>query len=218
MDTSFNSTGYVTKLIDNLGNCAKAITIYNNQIYIAGSAGDDLTIQRYFDNGSSDNNWYFSGIVDIFYGVASNTTVIFDQKNAGIDGGTFTSGTWITRELNQIVTTSANVTLENNQFSLKPGVYEISVAAPAYMCGTHKVRLQNITLNETVKMGTAAFSSSVYGGAVSNSLLEAGLVITSETDFEIQHRCSVTKNNDGFGIATGFDDTEVYTVVKIVQK
>lgn len=218
LDTTFNSSGYITKLIDNVGNCAKALLIYHDQIYVTGSAGDDISIQRYNFDGTLDNNWHFSGIVDIFSGVGSNTTVIYDQKESGVNGGTFTAGGWITRELNQIVTNSANVTIANNHFTLQPGVYEVSVAAPAYMCGAHKIRLQNITLDETIKVGTAAFSSSVNGGAVSNSLLEASVIVTSESNFEIQHRCSVTRNNDGFGIATGFDETEVYTVVKIVQK
>lgn len=218
LDATFNSNGYVTKLIDNVGNCAKALLIYNDQIYVTGSAGDDIIIQRYNFDSTLDNTWHFSGIVDIFSGVGSNTTVIYDQKESGVNGGTFTAGSWITRELNQIVTNSTNVTIENNHFTLQPGVYEISVVAPAYMCGAHKIRLQNITLDETIKVGTAAFSSSVNGGAVSNSLLEATVVVKNESNFEIQHRCSVTRTNDGFGIATGFDEAEVYTVVKIVQK
>lgn len=218
LDNSFNNIGYITKLVDNIGNCAKSIAIYNSQIYIAGSAGDDITIQRYNSDGLLDTTWHFSGIVDIFSENASNTSVLFDQKKSGVNGGTFTAGSWITRELNQLVSSSANVTLENNHFTLQPGVYEISVAAPAYMCGAHKIRLQNITSNETIKVGTAAFSSSETGGAVSNSLLEAAVVVTNENNFEIQHRCSVTRNNDGFGIATGFDESEVYTIVKIVQK
>lgn len=218
LDLTFNSVGYSTKLIDNIGNCGKAISIFNNQIDVTGSAGDDITILRYNSDGSFDNTWYFSGIVDIFSSVASNTSVVFDQKPSGVNGGTFTSGTWITRILNQIITSSPNVSIENNHFTLQPGVYEISVVAPAYMCDTHKIRLQNITSNQTILIGTAAFSSATNGGAVSNSIIEGGLVVTSESNFEIQHRCSVTRNNDGFGIATGFDETEVYTVVKIVRK
>jgi uncharacterized delta-60 repeat protein len=218
LDINFNSIGYVTRLIDNIGNCGKAIVTYNKQIYVAGAAGNDLTIQRYIADGRDDSNWYFSGIVDIFSAAANSTSVIFDEKNRGLNGGTFTAGSWITRTLNQIVTSSTNVSIENNHFTLQPGVYEISVAAPAYMCGNHKIRLQNISLNQTVKVGTAAFSSSVNGGAVSNSLIETCVIVKSATDFEIQHRCSATRENDGFGIASDFDETEVYTVVKVVQK
>lgn len=41
------------------------------------------------------------------------------------------------------------------------------------------------------------------------------IILTSTKVFEIQHRCESTRANDGFGLATGFGGTEVYTIVAI---
>jgi uncharacterized delta-60 repeat protein len=219
LDTNFNGVGYITKLLNNTGNSAKAILLDANQkILIAGSAQDDLGILRFNADGSIDNTWSYNGLIETPSGSTNPATMIFDQKASGVDGGTFTAGSWITRELNQIITNSSNVILDSNRITLYPGTYEVSASAPAFMCGKHKIRLQNVTTDVTEKNGSAAYSSSSGDGSVSSSLLEVTLVVTDTTDYEIQHRCSNTKTGTGLGISTGFDDSEVYTMVKITEK
>lgn len=219
LDTSFNTTGYITKLISNTGNCAKAVILdFNNKLIIAGSAQDDLGILRFNTDGSVDTTWSYTGLIQTSSPNTNPATQIFDQKSSGIDGGTFTAGTWITRDLNQIITNSSNIALSANRLTLLPGTYEISASAPGYQCGKHKIRLQNITKDITEKNGTAAYSSISADGSVSNSVLEVTLIITETTDYEIQHRCSDTKIDNGLGLSTGFDDPEVYTTVKIIEK
>ncbi len=219
LDTGFNGVGYITKLLKNTGNSAKAILLDSNQkIVIAGSAQDDLGILRFNVDGTVDNTWSYNGLIETPSGSTNPATMIFDQKASGVDGGTFTAGSWVTRELNQIITNSSNVILNSNRITLYPGTYEVSASAPAFMCGKHKIRLQNITADVTEKNGSAAFSSNSGGGSVSSSLLEVTLVVTDSTDYEIQHRCSNTMADTGLGISTGFDDSEVYTMVKITEK
>lgn len=219
LDTSFNITGYITKLISNTGNCAKAIILdFNDKLIIAGSAQDDLGILRFNSDGNIDATWSYTGLIQTSTSNTNPATQIFDQKPSGIDGGTFTAGTWITRDLNQIITNSSNIALSSNRITLLPGTYEISVSAPGYRCGKHKIRLQNIIKDITEKNGTAAYSSITTDGSVSNSVLEVTLIITETTEYEIQHRCSDTKIDDGMGLSTGFDDSEVYTIVKIIEK
>src|SRR5690606_21247003 len=48
-----------------------------------------------------------------------------DVKPSGTAGGTFTSGSWQTRDLNTIEGDSSFVSLASNQFTLQPGTYHI---------------------------------------------------------------------------------------------
>ena len=50
---------------------------------------------------------------------------------------------------------------------------------------------------------------------MSNSDINAYIDVNSSAVFEIQHICSDTVNNIGFGKATGFDTDEVYTSINI---
>jgi uncharacterized delta-60 repeat protein len=220
LDTSFNNTGIVTKLIANNDNCARAVgvdSVYG--IYVAGSASNSSCVVRLNTQGSFDTNWGGNGIVTYpTFSVGNPLTIIADFKQSGTNGGTFTAGQWITRDLNQIITSSSNIALHENYFTLQQGIYDVSVFAPAYMCGNHKIRLQNITDNITESHGVAAYSSPNASTSVSNSFLELTLIVDHPTDYEVQHRCSVSRSDDGFGVASAFDETEVYTSVKIIEK
>lgn len=220
LDTTFNANGIVTKLIANNGNCAKAIEVMaNSNILVAGVAGNSSAVLMLDPINGFKTSWGGNGIVTYpAYSLGNPLTIIADYKPSGTNGGTFTAGSWITRDLTQIITSSSNISLHDNYFTLQPGIYDISIFAPAFMCGNHKIRLQNITNNVTEFYGVAAYSSADIQTSVSNSFLEMTLVVKNPTDYEVQHRCSITRENDGFGVATSFDDNEVYTAVKIIEK
>lgn len=220
LDTSFNQTGIITKLIANNGNCARGIELDDSQkIYIVGSASNSSFVARFSSSGLFDTTWGGNGIVTYpTFSLGNPLTIIADFKTSGTNGGTFVSGEWITRDLNQIITASSNIALRQNYFSLQPGTYDIAVFAPAFMCGNHKIRLQNITDDITESYGVAAYSSPSSATSVSNSFLEMTLVVNEPKDYAVQHRCSVTRLDDGLGLATGFEEVEVYTSVKIIEK
>lgn len=220
LDTTFNQTGIVTKLIANNGNCARGLEIDSNQkIYIVGSASNSSCVARLTSSGSFDVTWGGNGMVTYpTFSLGNPLTIIADFKPSGVNGGTFTSGQWVTRDLNQIITASSNIALHENYFSLQPGTYDIAVFAPAFMCGNHKIRLQNITDDLTESYGVAAYSSPTSATSVSNSFLEMTLVVNEPKDYAVQHRCSDTRLDDGLGLATGFEEVEVYTSVKIIEK
>ena len=70
-----------------------------------------------------------------------------DEKNPVVDGGSFTAGPWVTRDLNTIVTNSiAGASLTGNEITLPAGSYAVDAWAPAYMVRSHKLRLFNGTV------------------------------------------------------------------------
>lgn len=144
--------------------------------------------------------------------------LIRDEKSSGTNGGSFTSGSWQTRDLTTIAVDSIGVVLNSNQFTLPAGRYRISAYAPAFFVNTHKARLRNITDAETVDEGTSAKSNddSTNSETTQESVIRFEFEIEEAKTFEIQHQCETTGNTNGFGTATTFStDNEIYTVVEL---
>ena len=141
--------------------------------------------------------------------------IVKDVKSDGTNGGTFTKGSWQTRDLNTLEGDSdTSVTLSSNQITLTAGKYQIDATAPAYKVGFHQCRFRNITDSTTVIAGTSQRGTS---SNTSISSLSGYIDITSTKVYELQHRCSTTNSGDGFGDASGFGESELYSVVKIIK-
>jgi hypothetical protein len=141
--------------------------------------------------------------------------IIQDQKAAGTDGGTFSSGDWRTRTLNTLVRNNGSIaSLSSNRFTLPAGTYYINWSAPALGIGAHQTQLYNVTTATAVAPGSTSSSASsgVYATSVSSGV--AVVTIAASTQFEIRHRCASSRSSDGFGSAANFG-TEVYTAVNI---
>lgn len=216
LDTAFNGTGENTLFFENT-NVANALALpLNDNIVVAGFADNDYLVARYqSSNGILDTTWGNNGIVNKPTGQTSGLiSRIWDQKTIGTNGGTFTSGSWQDRTLNQLTTSDENIVLANNQFTLGPGSYDILITAPAYRVGNHQMRLQNVTDNITALWGSTAFSNTSIG-SMTSSYINGQLLVSKLTSFTVQHMCSSTESNDGFGIAAGFSAAEIYTFVTI---
>lgn len=138
-----------------------------------------------------------------------------DVKASGTAGGTFTSGSYQTRTLNTVEGDTSIVTLAANQFVLSSGVYDIEASASAYLVTGHKLKIYNITDSTDSIIGIVKFDND--GGTVAQAQLAGRIVITSTKTFELRHRSSTTRATDGFGVATTFGDSEVYSIVKITK-
>lgn len=153
-------------------------------------------------------------------GVAASTSraVIVDQKAAGPDNsGTFTSGAYRTRDLNTEQSDADGiVSISSNQFTLQAGTYMIRASAPAFNCGRHKARLQNITDATTTIYGSSEYVG-LAGGAPTRSQVVGGFTIAAAKAFEIQHRCESSQTGNGFGISANLADPEIYTIVEIAK-
>ncbi len=184
------------------------ITLPTASINLA-TAGDDGQFLK--TNGSGTLSFATAGLF-------SSYAVICDEKTTGSDGGTFTQGAWQHRDLNtEIMDPDGIVSISSNQFTLGAGTYYFEWAAPGYRCNGHKSRLYDVTGSAVVELGFQAMSDSGNDGDTSYSYGFARDVITSDNTYRIEHRCSATKDNQGFG--RSFDiDTERFTYVKIFKE
>ena len=143
--------------------------------------------------------------------------ILKDKKGVGEDGGTFTAGAWRTRELN---TMEGNpdisiISLENNQIIIQPGRYTVRAEVPAEGVGGHKARLFNVTMDTVIAAGS---NQRAPGDAVTSSTIYASFTVDISSILEIQHRCTSSVANKGFGSALSFDDGfEIYTCVEIAR-
>jgi hypothetical protein len=145
-----------------------------------------------------------------------------DVKSNGTNGGTFTSGSWQTRDLTVTEGDDSIVTLGSNQFTLPAGDYRIEASAPGYRVEHHKIKVRNISDSTDDIIGSNAFSDDYFNAGNSsseqtNSVLSGKLLIDASKTFELQHRSASTLASTGFGLANTFSVDEVYSQVKITK-
>lgn len=142
---------------------------------------------------------------------------IQDQKSAGTNGGTFTSGAWRTRDLNTILTNEiTGASLNANAITLPAGTYYCTAEAPAYNVMAHKIKLRKTN-------GTAAdlpLKSRVGASATGFndwSKLSGRFILTEQSTIELQHYCYQTQADYGLGFRPySIESTvEVYSSIEI---
>ena len=143
---------------------------------------------------------------------------IQDQKPQGTHGGTFTSGAWRTRDLNTVLTnTITGASLAVNQITLPAGKYYVEASAAAYEVSYSVLSLYNTTATTRLLHGIGK-RTHIHGTTTHfhGTVLDfSGLFqLSAESDLEIQHRCTSTRESAGFGPANNFT-TEVYSDIRI---
>ena len=170
-----------------------------------GSAGQVLKT-----DGSGNLSW-----VDYTSPLFSSYAIICDQNSAGTNGGTMTSGTWHTRDLNtEIADPDGIVSISSNQFTLQAGTYLIKASAPGYYVYDHMAKLYDVTASADVAFGTSEYTSAQ---AQTRSTVIARVTISGATTYEIRHKCYNTKQNNGFGENTNLG-VEKYLIVEIYKE
>jgi hypothetical protein len=163
---------------------------------------------------SDGTNWTSAAAAG---GLYASVAIIADQKAASVDGGTFTSGAWRTRDLNtEVSDTDGIVSISSNQFTLASGTYTIKWYAVSWRVGRSKTRLYNSSDSSAIQYGTMLFDDIDKGTTTGTG--SAIVTIASTKVFEIQHYSQTTKATSGFGTAGNFDTgstNEVYVVVEI---
>ena len=143
---------------------------------------------------------------------------LWDQKDYDTEGGSFSSGAFRTRDLNQEVDPHGIVSLSSNAFTLQAGTYRIQWNSPAYKVNNHVSDLYNNTDSSIVLTGSPEYANS--GEGVTNQSFGQGrFTITGAKEFIIRHRCSSTFANLGFGAAHNIinDDPNIFCQV-VIQK
>ncbi len=136
-----------------------------------------------------------------------------DVKPQATAGGTFTGSAWQTRDLNEEQADPENIcALAANQFTLPAGTYRAMISCPAYRIGCHQARLYIPGDAALVLQGT---TERAYDAdrIMSRSFIVGRFTLAAEKTLEVQHRCTATFANTGFGTAASFAD-EVYTVAE----
>ena len=149
------------------------------------------------------------GIHNLFY--------VEDKKPSGTHGGSFTAGAWRTRDLNTIkINNIQNADLINNEIILPKGKYWCEIRSPAYWVDRHLIRLFNITTNEVLCYGSHMYTlsqDSHSGAAAVNTYsdIRDTFELTNLSNLRVEHICSKSYNNTGFGIGHSFDAPNIYT-------
>lgn len=163
------------------------------------------------DRVIANNIVSLSGVLTPIGGV-----VIFnEQQPSGTGGGSFPANKWYVRTLNNKKYDTYNFGALNtaiSQFSLTQGIWLIRAEAPAYGVGKHQCRIFNVTRGEVVDYGDSS-SSSEFNSSVSVAVATITIPVNNIESFQIEHRCEVTRFNDGLGAPANFGNDEVYTIV-----
>lgn len=139
--------------------------------------------------------------------------LIRDEKAQNTHGGTFTSGAWQTRTLNNKVEDAGGLaSLAGNQVTLQPGAYLCSISCSAFLVQRHQARLFDITGAAVLLLG----SSELGGTDQTRSRIEGRFVLTVPSALEVQHQCVLTKADDGFGRASNLA-AEIYTIAEFFK-
>ena len=158
----------------------------------------------------------------------SSYAIISDTKASNVNGGTFTSGAWRTRDLQtENADPDSIVSISSNQFTLQAGSYLIKFQSTGYHVNRHITRLRDITNSATKGYGILVYSNTSNStSGISHGM--ARVTISGATVYEIQHACQTTKSTNGMGLNTYIDtsgsytdNTEpnsVYTIVEIYKE
>ena len=153
------------------------------------------------------------------FGKFASYAIIADQKSAGSDAGTFTSGGWRTRDLNtELADPDGIVSISSNQFTLQAGSYLLNAKAMGFRVERHMIKLyQTSGTPADIATGTSEYCPPTYIGS-NSSFLSCRFTISTATTYELQHRCQTTKSDNGFG--EGFDAgvNETFALVEIFKE
>jgi len=170
--------------------------------------------QHLKNDGAGALSWVTPAGTPLFTSFA----IIADQKAAGTDGGTFTSGSWQTRDLQtEITDIDGIVTISANEFTLAAGTYLINWNCCAFQCNSHKSRLYDVTGTASLGMGMPQWTQSLDHGS-NNSEGSTRITPSGSNVYRIEHRCSLTKADQGFGVPADFSEPEIFTRVEIYKE
>jgi hypothetical protein len=140
--------------------------------------------------------------------------LVRDEKSAGTNGGTFTAGSWQTRDINtEVSDVGGHCSIASNQITLEAGTYEYRIMAAASAVGGNVLRLYSITGGAIISDGEGIPNYSGAGVAI-YAEMSGIFTLAGSTVIEVQHRCESTGATTGFGYAVNFGQKEIYTTAE----
>jgi hypothetical protein len=150
-------------------------------------------------------------IADISNGLdLPDLTVLVHSETAGTDGGTFSNGSRQTRSISFRHNFPTYLAISSDRLTLSAGAYYVEGevgAGPGV--GAHKAWIRNITQATDLMVGSNGYdtSPSHFQGTFE--------IDNNSEEIEIQHQCTNTVSNSGFGVAGNFGSDEIYLNVAI---
>ena len=146
-------------------------------------------------------------------GTLNDYICIQDQKTQNTPGGTFTSGAWLTRDLNTIQSDDGgHASVASNQITLAAGTYTCRIVCPAYCVNENQAKLYNVTDAADILLGTTHYTNATNYNA-GYSFVQGKFTLAAQKVLEVRHRCGSTQATNGMGTLCNFG-TEVYTVAE----
>lgn len=142
---------------------------------------------------------------------------LVDSKATTTDGGTFTTGDWRKRTVAEESDIGGHVAVSSSVIVLDAGTYQVSISCPAYKVGLNQARLRNTTGGTTLLVGTAENSTTI-DNISTRSVIVGTITVAASQNLEIQHKCSATHSNSGFGLASDQGEAEIYTVAEFWKR
>lgn len=178
-----------------------------------GSISSNINaLEESFSGVSGD----ISGLNDFKTGFVYNYIHLIDAKNSGVGGGTFSGGSWTTRDLTDKVADSGNLaTLDSNILTLSAGLYSCDISCPAIGVESHMTRLYNLSDSSVLLSGTIEYA----GNFSSRSFIKGRFVIPGTTGklVAIQHLCASTVTGSGMGSGAGLNDSSLKNIYTIAE-
>ena len=153
------------------------------------------------------------------FGKFASYAIICDQKATDTPGGSTTTGTFNTRDLNtELADPDGIVSISSNQFTLQAGTYLIKASAPAYNAQRHQCLIWNVTDSSSVAIGTSEYCHNA-ASVQTRSFAIGRTTISSAKVFDIRQRVDVASDTFGLGVESNFDTlASIYTIVEIYKE
>jgi hypothetical protein len=197
-------------------NGVESYVVKDDRVYLGDAVPSDIPNHDHTGESSGGNIYSGTGSsasaarADHYHPIC----IISEVKASGVDGGTFNTGLQ-TRDLNSKPIDEIGVTLSGgNTFQLPAGTYLIEAWCPAYYVSAHAAIIYDLTGAGVVGYGKNAYSS-VY--TQSDAYVVAKVTPSSNNQYQVKHRGTISRSTDGFGKANSFIGQETYTMVKITQ-
>ena len=154
-----------------------------------------------------------NSVLDNFSDIA-----IFNETQAsGTNGGTFTSGSYIKRTLNTtVVNNIVGCSIAASVITLPAGSYNVFATSPCFKVDNNKAKLRNTTAGTDLAIANTSYTGSADDACIV-SQVQAYFTLAVSSTIELQHRAASTRATNGYGVQSGFGDSEIYSQIMIIK-
>ena len=137
------------------------------------------------------------------------------KETANTNSGAASSGSWVTRTLNQVWTnTISGASLSSSQVTLPAGTYYLDGYSGTFNDNRGKIKWYNVTDTSDEIIGHGVYSNTYASGT---AIIRGVFTITSSKVFELQGRIETGVGLRAWGVESNFGVDEIYGDVFIIK-